>query len=142
MRRRMRQTHSFRASRSAFTTFVTSPSMIGSTPVTFGSSVPLCPALPMRSILFAHDATSWLVGPRGLSRLNPIPQRFFDRPVLWRAAVSRVWCTPRFYEDACVCIRCASTGGCVVFMMVVSLVLHLFLSFFFSIPRASTHSDL
>jgi len=87
-----------------------------------------------------HLVAGWSAGLIEID--HPIPQQFFDRPVLWRAAVSRVWCTPRFYEDACVCIRCASTGGCVVFMMVVSLVLHLFLSFFFSVPRASTHSDL
>lgn len=42
--------------------------MMGKTPVTFGSSVPPCPMTSSLRIFFTQAATSWLVGPAGLSR--------------------------------------------------------------------------
>src|SRR5579863_5285162 len=44
------------------------PIPMGSTPETGGSRVPLCPALSTPMSFLVQATTSWLVGPRGLSR--------------------------------------------------------------------------
>jgi len=67
--RRMRQMYSFPARRSVSMILVAFPSSTGRIPVTFGSSVPLCPALSTSRIRLTQAATSWLVGPEVLSRL-------------------------------------------------------------------------
>jgi hypothetical protein len=41
---------------------------MGKTPVTLGSNVPPWPMVSIFRILLVHAATSWLVGPAGLSR--------------------------------------------------------------------------
>lgn len=41
---------------------------MGRMPVTLGSSVPPCPMALACMIFLTHAATSWLVGPAGLSR--------------------------------------------------------------------------
>ena len=57
--------------------FVASPRPRGSTPVTGGSSVPLCPAFSIPSRRFAQATASWLVGPGGLSsRIMPYSRSF------------------------------------------------------------------
>jgi len=68
------QMYSFPLSRMAWMIFVASSRAMGNMPVTFGSSVPPCPASFMVSIRFSHAVTSWLEGPEGLSRLI-IPKR-------------------------------------------------------------------
>lgn len=51
----------------AFAIFVAFPSMTGSTPVTWGSNVPECPARFNPKMRLTHETTSWLVGPGGFS---------------------------------------------------------------------------
>src|SRR5712691_7726049 len=60
--------YSFGNIKRSVSAFVACPSPMGRRPETAGSSVPLCPASETPRSLLTHATTSWLVGPRGLSR--------------------------------------------------------------------------